>query len=78
MITGLSATGEPLAPHFQFPTKAKNKDKMKIEYEMLEKMKLVNGQFGSETEREWGSGVALTGWMTKKAEWMMMNLKSFA
>ena len=50
-ITGSSAAGEPIAPHFQFPTKAKNKDNMKIEYEMLEKMRLVNGQFGCKTKR---------------------------
>ena len=51
MITAFSAAGESLAPHFQFPTKAKNKDNMKIECEILEKTKLENGQFGC--RREW-------------------------
>ena len=46
MITGSLAAGEPLAPHFHFQTKAKNKDKMKIECETLENMKCVMGQFG--------------------------------
>ena len=52
MITGLSAAGEPLAPHFQFPTKAKNKENMKIECEVLENMKLAKGQFGCEAKRK--------------------------
>ena len=52
MTIGLSAAGEPLAPHFQFPTKAKNKENMKIECKVLEKMKCVKGQFGCETNRD--------------------------
>ena len=53
------AAGEPLCPHFQFPTKAKNKDKMKIECEMLENMKCIKGQFGFVTQREWGCTYSL-------------------
>ena len=45
MITGSSAAGEAIAPHFQFPTKAKPEN-AKLNIDILTKMKKVEGVFG--------------------------------
>ena len=45
MITGSSAAGEAIAPHFQFPTKAKPEN-AKLNIDILTKMKTVEGVFG--------------------------------
>jgi hypothetical protein len=53
MITGSNAAGEALPPHLQFPTKAKSKDMMRLDYDMVEFTGLVRGQFGCKEECCW-------------------------
>jgi hypothetical protein len=53
MITRSNAAGEALPPHLQFPMKAKSNDMMQLDYDMVEFMWLVRGQFGCKEERCW-------------------------
>ena len=46
LITGSSAAGEAIAPHFQFPTKAKPGGNEKLKINILLKMKTADGLFG--------------------------------
>ena len=46
MITGSTAAGEAIPPHFQFQTSAKTTDGMKLRLDMVDYMKTVEGQFG--------------------------------
>ena len=55
MITGSSAAGEPIAPHFQFPTRAKENPKFNIE--IARWLKKVRGKFGE--DRYWGSTIGM-------------------
>ena len=52
-ITGSTAFGEALPPHFQFSTKAKSDDKKKVPFQMVEFLKNVNGTFGARQDRVW-------------------------
>jgi len=54
MITGSSAAGEPIPPHFQFPTKAKDDTNKKIKAEAIKHLKDVFGVFGSGSKQKWG------------------------
>ena len=46
MITGSSAAGEAMAPHFQFPSKATDQCNAKLPIEVIKDMKGVIGWFG--------------------------------
>jgi len=52
MITGSSAAGEAIPPHFQFPTRAKE-DTAKIKNDVFKYLKKVLGVFGAATIQEW-------------------------
>ena len=54
MITGSSAAGEAIAPHFQFPSKATDQCNAKLPIEVIKTMKGVIGWFGMGEETEWG------------------------
>ena len=53
LITGSSAAGEALPPHFQFSTKAKSVDTMKMRRETVIYMHDVRGKFGNEENKIW-------------------------
>ena len=53
MITGSNAAGDPIPPHLQFQTKAKTNEQMKLDYDVVENMPLVRGQFGCDEVRLW-------------------------
>ncbi len=53
MITGCNAAGDPIPPHLQFQSKAKTKEKMKLQYNVAEHMPCVIGQFGCEEVCSW-------------------------
>ena len=46
MITGSSAAGEAIPPHFQFQTKSKTEDTQRVRMEMFKYMPKVVGKFG--------------------------------
>ena len=50
MITGSTAAGEALPPHFQFQTAAQSDDTMRLRNEMIEWMPGVSGKFGHKEE----------------------------
>ncbi len=50
MITGSTAAGEAIPPHFQFSTAAQSDDTQKFRYETLRFMKDVKGQWGHKEE----------------------------
>jgi hypothetical protein len=52
MITGSNAAGEAIVPHFQFQSKAKSDDTMRLQYDVAEHMPCVVGQFGFGCEEE--------------------------
>ena len=54
MITGSSAAGEAISPHFQFPSKATNHCNAKLPIQVIKDMKGVRGQFGAKQEETWG------------------------
>ncbi len=53
MITGSTASGEPFPPHIQFMTKAKTNDTMQLDFDVVEHVPLVLGQFGCKEEHAW-------------------------
>jgi hypothetical protein len=53
LITGSTAAGEAIPPHFQFSTRAKTTDKMKLRMEMVTFMPDILGRFGCTEERNW-------------------------
>jgi hypothetical protein len=53
MITGSNAAGDPIPPHLQFLSKAKMKETMKLQYDVMEHMPCVRGQFGCTELRLW-------------------------
>ena len=52
MITGSTAAGEAIPPHFQFQSKAQEENK-KINVDALGWMKTVQGQFGKDEAIDW-------------------------
>ena len=59
MVTGSTAAGEPIPPHFQFSTKAKNEDHERIRLEMVHFFRKVKGKFGCEEVRPWSVTIGL-------------------
>ena len=59
LITGSSASGEPLPPHFQFSTKATSEDRQKLRMELVAWMPGIRGTFGNGVERIWPVTFAL-------------------
>ena len=53
------AFGEPIPPHFQFPSKAKIEDNFGIKLNAMKYMKSVRAQFGNSLEREWGCTIGV-------------------
>ena len=53
MITRSNAAGETIVPHFQFQSKAKSDNTMRLQYDVAEHMPHVVSQFGCEEERSW-------------------------
>jgi hypothetical protein len=69
-ITGRNAAGEAFPHHLQFPTKAKLKDLMQLDYNMVEFMRLVRGRFGCKESTVGQSHLARTrreGWTRKSS-----------
>ena len=66
-ISGSSAWGEPIPPHFQFPTRAKQEENQRIKISTFSYMKQIRGTFGnrgidgSYKERDWGCTVGMNG-----------------
>ncbi len=53
MITGSNAAGEAIMPHFQYQSKAKSEDMMRLQYDVAEHMPLLVGQFRLGKEQSW-------------------------
>ena len=53
LITGNTAVGEAIPPHFQFPTKDKTSETDKIRVELVTYMPRVRGNFGAPEEQAW-------------------------
>jgi hypothetical protein len=53
LITGSTAAGEVLPPHIQYMTKAKSKETMRLDFDVLEHAQQVIGKFGGDEERAW-------------------------
>ena len=59
LITGSSASGKALPPHFQFSTKAKSIDTMRFRKETVVYMHNVRGKFGNNESKLWPCTVGL-------------------
>ena len=59
MITGSSAAGEAIPPHFQFQTSATSAEGKAIRIEMIRYLLDVKGIFGWETEQEFPISIGL-------------------
>ena len=53
LITGSTALGEAIPPHFQFSTKSKSDDTMKLRSELVRYMPDTWGKFGCTERRSW-------------------------
>ena len=53
MITGSTAAGEAIPPHFQFSTMATSENRMRLRSELLQFMPYIKGKFGCNSIREW-------------------------
>ena len=53
MITGSTAAGEPMPPHFQFSTMAQSEDTQHVSIRMHAFFPKIKGTFGTNCEREW-------------------------
>ena len=53
MITGSTAIGKAIPPHFQFQTAAQSEDNMRICNDMLQWIPNTVGKFGCEKEKQW-------------------------
>ncbi len=59
MITGSSAAGEAIPPHFQFATRAQHKDNEQCRIEVAAFFPNIRGKFGMEEPRYLGVSVGL-------------------
>jgi hypothetical protein len=59
MITGSTAAGEPLPPHFQFQTSSQSAENESIRIEMIRYMLDVRGTFGFDTEQSFPVSIGL-------------------
>lgn len=59
MITGSTAAGKAIPPHFQFQTKAKSDETERIRIEAIKYMPKVLGKFGCDEVREWSVTLGL-------------------
>ncbi len=53
MITGSTAAGEPIPPHFQFSTMAQSEDTQCVNIRMSTFFPKIIGKFGTDCEKEW-------------------------
>ena len=53
MITGSTAAGEPMPPHFQFLTMAQSEDTQRVNIRMSAFFPKIKGTFGTNCEKEW-------------------------
>eukprot|EP00804_Cyclotella_cryptica_P014587 CCRYP_020639-RA/>CCRYP_020639-RA protein AED:0.30 eAED:0.30 QI:0/0/0/1/0/0/3/0/271 len=53
MITGSTAAGEPIPPHFQFSTMAQSEDTQRVNIRMSAFFPRIKGTFGTDCEKEW-------------------------
>ncbi len=53
MITGSTAAGKAIPPHFQFSTTATSEERMRLRSDLLQFMPNVKGQFGCNDVKEW-------------------------
>eukprot|EP00804_Cyclotella_cryptica_P004940 CCRYP_014074-RA/>CCRYP_014074-RA protein AED:0.41 eAED:0.41 QI:0/0/0/1/0/0/2/0/145 len=53
MITGSTAAGEPMPPHFQFSTMAQSEDTQHVNIRMSPFFPKIKGTFGTNCEKEW-------------------------
>ena len=53
MITGSSAVGEAILPHFQFTTAAQSDETKRLQCDIQSFMPKVRGKFGCEEEKMW-------------------------
>jgi hypothetical protein len=72
MISGSTAAGEPLPPHFQFQTAAQSAEGEAIQIECIHYMLDVRGTFGHPTEQSFPILLGLNA----KGGWTMMNFQS--
>eukprot|EP00804_Cyclotella_cryptica_P013908 CCRYP_002425-RA/>CCRYP_002425-RA protein AED:0.38 eAED:0.39 QI:0/0/0/1/0/0/2/0/107 len=52
MITGSTAAGEPMPPHFQFSTAAQSDDTQCVNIRMTTFFPKIRGKFGTDCEKE--------------------------
>ena len=53
VITGSTAAGEALPPHFQFTTKATSEERQRLKVEIDQFMPKISGKFGANEKRLW-------------------------
>ena len=61
MITGSTAEGEPIPPHFQFQTAAQSGDTMRLNNMMLKYMPTITGKFCCDEEQDWDPTFGMNG-----------------
>ncbi len=68
MITGSTAAGEPILPHFQFSTMAQSEDTQRVNIRMSAYFPKIKGTFGTDSEKDWPVtfGMNLKGGMDEK------------
>ena len=59
MITGSTAAGEPMPPHFQFSTTAQSEDTQRVNIRMSTFFPKIRGKFGTDCEKEWPVTLAM-------------------
>eukprot|EP00804_Cyclotella_cryptica_P024959 CCRYP_015507-RC/>CCRYP_015507-RC protein AED:0.06 eAED:0.04 QI:0/0/0/1/0/0/2/0/553 len=59
MITGSTAAGEPMPPHFQFSTTAQSEDTQRVNIRMRTFFPKIRGKFGTDCEKEWPVTIAM-------------------
>ncbi|KAL3760365.1 LOW QUALITY PROTEIN: hypothetical protein ACHAWU_000340 [Discostella pseudostelligera] len=57
MITGSTAAGEVLPPHFEFQTAAQSDNGAQIKYEAAKFMLHTRGQYGTDKEQNWATSI---------------------
>eukprot|EP00804_Cyclotella_cryptica_P031255 CCRYP_011060-RA/>CCRYP_011060-RA protein AED:0.29 eAED:0.29 QI:0/0/0/1/0/0/3/0/236 len=60
MITGSTAAGEPMLPHFQFSTTAQSEGTQRVNIRMSTFFPKIRGKFGTDCEKEWPVTIEMT------------------
>ena len=59
VIFGMNFASEPMPPYIQFPTRAKDSSRYKIQVALLESLRQVKGKFGYSADRWFDTGIGM-------------------